>query len=255
MLTTNYLPGTPVWVDLGSPDVPATIAFYTTLFGWSHESMSADPGGYGVFRHEGKTVAGVGPLTEQGAGPAWTLYFCSADADATTKAVEQAGGTVRMPPSDIDAEGRMAHFTDPGGAEFAIWQPGRLKGLDLVTETGSLCWTELYVADPAAARAFYRSVFDWKVEEMPMGDMTYTVVGPSEGDADSGMGGILPLGSGGKAQWLPYFEVSDCDTTVARTRQLGGKVLAPPDSMEGVGRFATLTDPHGTPFAVITSSS
>ena len=30
----SYTSGTPSWVDLGSPDVDASVAFYTTLFGW-----------------------------------------------------------------------------------------------------------------------------------------------------------------------------------------------------------------------------
>jgi predicted enzyme related to lactoylglutathione lyase len=30
----SYAPGTPSWVDIGSPDLDKTHAFYTGLFGW-----------------------------------------------------------------------------------------------------------------------------------------------------------------------------------------------------------------------------
>lgn len=34
MLSTDYVPGAPNWVDLGTPDVDAAAAFYGAVFGW-----------------------------------------------------------------------------------------------------------------------------------------------------------------------------------------------------------------------------
>ncbi|MEU7241323.1 VOC family protein [Streptomyces sparsogenes] len=51
---------------------------------------------------------------------AWTPYFHTPDADATAALVTEAGGTVRAAPFDVFDEGRMAQFTDPGGARFAV---------------------------------------------------------------------------------------------------------------------------------------
>jgi predicted enzyme related to lactoylglutathione lyase len=56
-----------------------------------------------------------------------------------------------------------------------------------------------------------------------------------------------------EAEWLPYFEVEDCDATVARARELGGSIAVHPLEAPGVGRFARLTDPGGADFAVIRS--
>lgn len=33
MLTTSYIPGTPVWIDLGTPDIEAAATFYGAVFG------------------------------------------------------------------------------------------------------------------------------------------------------------------------------------------------------------------------------
>jgi predicted enzyme related to lactoylglutathione lyase len=253
MLTTSYVDGAPNWIDLGTPDTDAAAAFYGPLLGWSLQSAGPDSGGYGFFHLGGKTVAAVGPLQEN-ASSAWTLYFHTRDADATAKAVEEAGGTVRVAPFDVFTHGRMAQCSDPAGAEFALWQPGDTKGLDVVTEPGSLAWTELYVPSPDALRPFYEQVLDWKIEKMPFGDMTYIVVSTAEGE-NSGLGGVMPLQEGDTPHWLPYFEVPDCDETVARVQELGGRVLAPAMGAEGVGRFAELADPAGARFAVITSAN
>ena len=65
---SEYPPGTPSWVDLGSPDVDASARFYGGLFGW--EAAEAGPpeetGGYRMFTLRGKQVAGLGPLQQEG---------------------------------------------------------------------------------------------------------------------------------------------------------------------------------------------
>jgi uncharacterized protein len=258
MLTTEYVPGAPIWVDLGTPDVDATAAFYGALFGWEFESAGPDAGGYGMFTLDGKTVAAVGPLTEEGAKPTWTVYFHTADADATAKAVEQAGGTVRFGPMDIFDQGRMAAFTDPTGAAFAVWQPGENKGLDAVTVPSTLCWTELYTTDPDRAKAFYQSVFDWTTEDVPMSGFTYTLVRPAGTGQEASQGGIMGMseemiGAGIPVHWQPYFEAADCDATVALATEKGGTVVMAGEDVEDVGRLAQLVDPSGAGFAVITS--
>ncbi|GAA0407508.1 VOC family protein [Microbispora corallina] len=252
MLTTQYVTGAPNWIDLGTPDTEAAVAFYTRLLGWEYQSAGPDSGGYGFFHVGGKTVAAVGPLMDEGASSAWVLYFQTPDADATAKAVREAGGVVRFEPFDVFTNGRMGGFTDPGGAEFAVWQPGETKGLDAVRVPGSLAWTELYVPDPSAVRPFYQAVFDWRVEETPFGDATYIVLSTAEGQ-EPDFGGVMPLQPGDRPHWLVYFEVADSDAAVEIARELGGEVIVPPMSVEGVGRFAILTDPFGARFAVITS--
>ncbi|WP_413807908.1 VOC family protein [Streptomyces sp. OE57] len=255
MLTTDYVPGAPNWLDLGASDTEAAVAFYGSLLGWRFESAGPEAGGYGFFTLDRKTVAAVGPLTEEGARSAWTPYFHTPDAEATAKTVEQAGGTVRLAPFDVFEEGRMAQFTDPGGARFAVWQPGRTAGLDAVTDPGTLCWTELHSPDPAKDLAFYRKIFGWDTEEMSFPGGSYTVLMTSGAGREGSFGGVAQLQEGHSTppQWLPYFEVTDCDAVVARGQDLGGSVLMPAMSAEGIGRMAWLTDAGRAPFGVIAS--
>ncbi|MFI1014968.1 VOC family protein [Streptomyces sp. NPDC020965] len=256
MLTTRYVTGSPNWLDLGTPDLETATAFYGGLFGWEFRSAGPDAGGYGMFQLDGRTAAGGMTVPPEQGPPSWNIYFQSPDADATADAVRGGGGTVLFEPMDVFDLGRMAVFTDPSDILFGTWQPGRNKGLDVAAEPGSLCWLELYTPDQNDALAFYTGVFGWETSMMalPGGTGAYTMAHPAGEAAETMFAGVVPLSSDPTetgAYWLPYFEVPDCDASVAKAGELGGTVRMPPVELEGVGRFAKLADPTGARFAVI----
>nr|WP_237550704.1 VOC family protein [Streptomyces sp. SID8354] len=238
---------------MGSVDPSAAAAFYGAVFGWEFQSAGPDAGGYGFFQKDGKTVAGVGLLMEEDASSAWMLYFQTPDAEATAKAVEQNGGRVLSTPCDVFEAGRMAKFTDPGGADFAVWQPAAVKGLEKTSEPGALHWAELHTWDPAAVFDFYQAVFGWRSQTMDMPGMTYTVLSTGEGDQqDASFGGLPgPQDDLEKSRWIPYFSVDDVYETIARVQNNGGLVLMPAADVPDVGLTSWLADPFGAPFAVI----
>ncbi|MVO85910.1 VOC family protein [Streptomyces sp. p1417] len=258
MLSTDFVPGAPNWLDLGVPDADAAVTYYSAVFGWQYRPAGPE-GGYGSFVQDGRNVAGVGPLTEEGASAAWTLYFHTPDADASAKTVEQAGGSVRVEPGDVFDFGRMGQFTDPAGADFAVWQPTGSKGVEVAGAPGSLAWVELFTTDAAMAKAFYRTVFDWQCTDVPMDPgLTYTVLTPAGRGEEHAHGGLTELSpqnvaEGARPEWHPYFEVADCDASHAKAVEAGGAALVPPTDVEGIGRLAILADPWGAPFAVIKS--
>ncbi|MFJ2216668.1 VOC family protein [Streptomyces sp. NPDC101062] len=252
MLTTEFVTGSPNWLDVASPDIATSAAFYTAVFGWTFQSAGPDAGGYGFFQQDGRTVAALGPLTENGADAAWTVYFKSQDADATAHSVTRHGGAVRVDPMDVMDAGRMACFTDPQGADFAVWQPVSVRGLESTSERGTLCWAELHTDDGAGALAFYRAVFGWRFQEFPMPGMTYTVLSTGEGEQeDATFGGVAPVQGDERSRWLPYFAVDDADTLVSAVRDNGGSVVMPATDVPDVGRMAHLADPFGARFAVL----
>ncbi|MGW8767290.1 VOC family protein [Streptomyces sp. NPDC055815] len=251
MLGTQFTKGSPNWIDLGSPDTEAAAAFYGAVFGWDFRSAGPEAGGYGFFQQDGDTVGALGPLDE-GAKSAWTVYFQTPDADATQEAAQEAGGTVRVEAFDVMDAGRMACLTDPAGAEFAVWQPGTVKGLDRTSATNTLLWAELHVPDPESALGFYRTLFGWRWSRMDAPGMTYRVISTAEGDQeDTSFGGAAELQEGTEPAWIPYFTVEDPDA-VSRTAQGGGgSVVMPAADVPDVGRIAWLADPFGAVFAVM----
>ncbi|MBW5480584.1 VOC family protein [Streptomyces bambusae] len=261
MITTDFVPGSPCWLDLGAPDVRAAADFYGAVLGWEYEPMGdGEEVEGGMFRKDGKIVAGLGKLTEEGARSAWMIYYSVADADATTRAVESAGGTVRVAPRDLDEWGRMAQFSDPLGGQFAVWQPGTNTGVELVDAPGSLSWTELYTSDAAAAKEFYGGVFGWQFSEMAMpgGGGAYTLITPAGLPEARMHGGLMQLPveqlalAGGRPYWHPVFAVPDCDAAVAAVTANGGTVQMGPQDAEGVGRLAVCLDPSKADFVVLT---
>jgi predicted enzyme related to lactoylglutathione lyase len=249
---TSYEPGTPSWADLSTPDVDASATFYGGLFGWDVESAGPpeETGGYGFFVLRGKRIAGVGPLMEEGQPAVWSTYVSTDDADAVAARATEAGGAVIVEPMDVMDAGRMAFVMHPAGGAVGVWQPGRTIGAELVNEPGAMTWNELHTRDADRAKAFYSAVFGWAADDQEYGEATYTVFQLG----GRGVAGLSPdLPADAPPFWLTYFEVGDCDATVAKAQELGGSATWPAMDMEGVGRFAGLADPNGTQFAVITS--
>jgi uncharacterized protein len=247
----DYAPGTPSWVDLGSPDVDASISFYGSLFGWTaSEPGPPEAGGYRFFLQDGKMVGGIGPLMMEGQPPAWLNYVSVADADETAGKAREAGGTVFVEPMDVMDVGRFSVLADPTGAALGLWQPRRHTGAELVNEPVSLTWNELETRDPEAAKPFYGTIFGWEAETTEMGGGEYTTW-RLDGQPVGGMADITGrVPDAVPAHWLAYFAVADTDATVARAQELGGNVNVPPMDIPA-GRFAVLGDPHGAVFGVI----
>ena len=94
------------------------------MFGWRPESYGPPDGvgGYTEFKLGDRSVAGMLKKTPE--MPAempnnWGVYFTVDDTDAAVAKVQELGGTVIMPPTDIEP-GRFAVVMDPTGAPFNI---------------------------------------------------------------------------------------------------------------------------------------
>jgi predicted enzyme related to lactoylglutathione lyase len=85
--------------------------FYGDVFGWSFDTNN--PGGYGMYRQGGLT-AGVG-AAQNGQPGHVTFYVHSDDPKATLQKIEEAGGRVLMPLTEVAPETTIALFTDPEG--------------------------------------------------------------------------------------------------------------------------------------------
>ncbi|MEW6583230.1 MAG: VOC family protein [Actinomycetota bacterium] len=254
---TSHPHGTPSWVDVLAPDVPAARAFYEGLFGWEGADQGPQAGGYVMWSLGGRAVAALSPMSaemsEAGVRPAWTTYVTVDDADAAAQAAADAGGTVVMAPFDVFDAGRMAMLRDPTGGHIAVWQPNTHIGAGVVNEPGALCWNELTVRDVDAALPFYQRVFGWTVtsQDTPQGMPRYWEL------AAGGVpvAGCIEMDDRWPAEvpthWMPYFAVADCDAAAARVTGLGGTVPVPPTDIPP-GRFAVCVDPNGAAFSVIT---
>jgi predicted enzyme related to lactoylglutathione lyase len=245
---TEHAPGTPSWADIGSPDIAASSAFYSGLFGWTGEDLGEEAGHYTMCSLRGKAVAAIGPAMNPGP-PTWSTYFTVDDADATSKLIADAGGTIVVDPMDVMDAGRMAVAQDSTGGFFSIWQPRAHIGAQIVNEPGTLCWNELNTRDVEGALTFYERVFGFTTKR----SAEYNEFGLG----GRSVAGCMTMPAGVPAEvpshWLVYFAVDDTDAAAARAAELGGTAM-PAIDVPDVGRFAVLMDPLGAVFAVIKMS-
>jgi hypothetical protein len=250
---TSYAPGTPSWVDLGTPDQDAAEEFYGPLFGWTFDpgENPEETGGYRSAMLRGQPVGGTMKIMQEGQPPAWSNYISVEDADATMAAVRANGGSVAIEPMDVLEIGRMGFFVDPTGAFCGIWQPKSFHGAAIVNEPGALSWNELETRDPEAAKAFYGAVFGWQFEDHEMGQMGTYTEWKLNGNSIGGMANITGrIPDEVPAHWMVYFAVEDADAAVEQINGSGGTVHFGPIDIPA-GRFAMVADPWGAAFAVI----
>ncbi|MBS2531779.1 VOC family protein [Catenulispora sp. NF23] len=252
MKMTDYVPGTPCWVDLMTTDLDGAKAFYGGLFGWTAQ-VADDPaaGGYVLFELDGVQAAGGMKTMSADQPTAWSTYVAVTDADATMAKATAAGAQPIVAPMDVTDVGRMAMFADPTGAILGLWQPRSMKGAGVVNEPGALTWDELNTRDAAAAKTFYAAAFGWTAETSAMGEgMEYTelqvdgrtVAGLMEMDDEHFPKETPP-------HWAVYFGVADCDASVAKVGALGGTVVVPTTPIPP-GWFAVCQDPQGGFFSL-----
>jgi predicted enzyme related to lactoylglutathione lyase len=248
---TAHVPGTFCWPELSTTDQKGASAFYRGLFGWDVVDQPIGPTEtYTMFKMRDLEVAAACTMRpeerQHGAPPHWNAYVSVADADDTVKRAQEIGGKVLAPPFDVMDAGRMSVLQDPTGAVISVWQANRHVGAKILREPGALGWTELLTNDTAAAEKFYTQLFGWKVKKG--GEYTEFYVGDTP---DAGMMKIDLRWGNVPPNWIPYFQVNDCDGTAAKAKELGGRVNVPPTDIEHVGRFAMLADPQGAMFSVI----
>ena len=245
---TSYAQGTPSWVDLSSTDPAASQAFYGGLFGWTFESSPTPQGGdYIMASLNGSAAAGMMQQSpeqaEMGLPSLWNTYFSVDDIVATVGSVEDAGGSVMMPPMDVMEAGHMAVVVDPSGAVACLWQAEQHIGCEIVNEPGALIWNELVSSDTQAALAFYAQLFGTGTMEQDMGaDEPYRMLVVDENPI---AGAIAPPMEGIPNHWSVYFAVADVEEAVAKTAELGGSVVVPAFEVPGVGKMTGVADPTG----------
>lgn len=112
-------PGALSWNELQSPDIDASAAFHSGLFGWQTTPMENSPEPYLVIQNGDAANGGIRPLTE-GAPPHWLAYFGIGDIDAGLAKVKELGGAELAGPIDIGIA-KIGIVQDPQGAVFALY--------------------------------------------------------------------------------------------------------------------------------------
>jgi len=102
---------------------------------------------------------------------------------------------------------------------------------------------ELVTDDIEKTAAFYREVFDWRIEKWD-GPVEYWLV--SAGDAsEPGINGGLMQAGGEFSGTINTIEVSDITAAIERVKAHGGQIIADKQAIPGVGFQAYFKDSCG----------
>ena len=252
---TKHVPGSFCWFELATTDQNAAKQFYQSVFGWKVEDQAIGPSEtYSMFRIDGKDVAAgyrIRPeqLT-QGVPPHWMIYMMVANADASAAKAKALGAAVIVEPFDVMDHGKMSVIRDPTGAMFCIWQPNTHTGTGLTGAHGTMVWADLSTPDQKRAGEFYSALFGWTM-------VTGTSMNPAKPgeyyhimNGSEFIGGVQPAEYRDPhipAHWLMYFDVANCDKTVARVASLAvAAVSARPRSSDRVDHALEVREQLGS---------
>jgi len=250
-LPAERLAGFPCWIELYSPDIDASAAFYRDLLGW--EITPAEPGEPLTTEgpHDGPLIGCLEPAEEAHGDPGWRVSFMVDDVRTAAGAAERVGGGVVVEPTDVTETMAYALASDPDGNVVGLLEGEDFEG-PYPYHAGMPVWFDVLASDLEPAERFYREVAGWSTRRLTIADQEqdfYTsVVG---GRSVSGVGRAGYFGEEIPSRWRIYFGVEDADAAARRVRELGGAVIVEPIDFT-FGRMVEVADPHGARFLLTT---
>ncbi|MBN3931856.1 VOC family protein [Streptomyces verrucosisporus] len=111
-------------------------------------------------------------------------------------------------------------------------------------EAGFPCWVDATVPDLEAAKRFYGELFGWTYHDTGHGA---SVVALCDGKT---VGALAADPEGASGAWNLYFASTDAAGAADRIGEAGGRVVAGPSVVPGMGTSLLATDPGGTVFGL-----
>jgi predicted enzyme related to lactoylglutathione lyase len=246
--------GKVIFVELVTPNLAAAKQFYAGLFGWTFRDIQEGGTKYAEAFLDGRPVAGLihkDVPAGQHRQPAWLSFIAVRDVDAVKKIALQHGAKVLFEPHNIPDRGREAVFADPQGAVFAVLASSSGDPADVLAAPGEWIWSSLITRDPDADAAFYQTLFDYEVFELPAGEGTQHLMLASDSYARASANTLPRNGPETHPHWLNYVRVDDTVKMTAKVVALGGRVLVEPRVDRHGGKVAVVADPLGAPFGLL----
>lgn len=241
--------------ELATTDMESAKAFYGDVLGWGTQDVPASGPAYTLFTAGGAAVSGLMELpkeaTTSGLRPSWLGYVCVDDVNAAANRIEELGGAVHVPPTEIPNVSRFSIGVDPQMATIALlkWLNGDQQQPAELDAPGRVGWHELLAADWEQAFAFYRELFGWQKAQTDTGAVGTYQLFSARGETIGGMytkPAMEPV-----PFWLYYFNVGDIDVAMKRVKAGGGTILTGPIEVPGRRWIARCTDPQAAIFALM----
>lgn len=109
------------------------------------------------------------------------------------------------------------------------------------------CHVELLTENPGQAKEFFAELFDWKFEDFPMPEGTYSMINVGEGTGGGMMKNPIP---NTPSHWLAYVEVDDLKASTEKAKSLGATIFKEITEVPETGSFSVIQDPTGAVLAL-----
>ncbi len=242
------------FVELVTPDLAAAKQFYAGLFGWTFRDIATSGTQYVEAYVDGHPVAGLFhkelPAGER-RQPAWLTFISVRDVDAAKKSALAHGGKVLYEPHTIANRGRQAVFSDPQGAVFAVLASSSGDPPDVLVPSGQWIWSSLIARDADTDAAFYQSLFDYEVFDLPADPGAQHLMLASDNYARASANTPPASKDEIHPHWINYVRVDDAVAMTAKVVGLGGRVLVEPRVDRHGGKVAIVADPTGAAFGLL----
>jgi predicted enzyme related to lactoylglutathione lyase len=246
--------GKVIFVELVTPNILAAKQFYAELFGWTFRDIPSGETTYSEALLDGHPVAGLmhkAVPAGESRQPSWLSYFAVQDVDAATVTARRQGAKVLVEPRNVPSLGREAVFADVQGAVFAMIASSSGDPPDVLAAPGEWIWSSLITSDPDAAAAFYQTLLDYEVFELPADEDERHLLLATDNYARASVNSLPAHKPNLHPHWLNFIHVEDAVQTVAKLVALGGRVLVEPRLDRHGGKIAVVTDPLGAPFGLM----
>ena len=244
-----------VFAELVTPDLGAAKKFYGGLFGWTFRDTTIGTTDYAEASLNGHQVGGLvrrdSPTAGEPRQPSWIEFLAVVDVDAAAKAALQGGAKLLSPPHAVPGRGREAVFADPQGAVFAVLASSSGDAPDSLAAAGEWIWSSLSTSDPETSAAFYQTLFDYDVFDLPADPSAQHLMFASESFARASANTLATNMPKSRPHWLGYVRVDDMSKSITKVAALGGRVLVEPRVDRHGGRVAVVADPAGAAFGLL----
>ena len=236
-------PGAFLGSDLLTENAVVAAAFYGELFGWDVEKVRENSF---AIHHQGRLIASFSQIDS--ADPEvnesfWLVGIAVADVARAVESARKLGGEVREPVTTVEGYGRFAVIADPQGAPVMLIEPGS-KPIGGTTGPGSWVWAELWTDDVDAAADFYAKVIGYRQFKVEQNGEKYSVFKFGE-EIRAGLVKIPAELENLEPGWAAYVGVENLTNTMARVRELGGRVIFASEDNPVRGAVALIADPAG----------
>lgn len=254
--TGEHHTGKIVFLELVTPNLAASKRFYGSLLGWEFRDMDVNGARYAQASLQGDPVGGMMERAiPSGAQrqPAWLSFISVQDTDAAARTATVNGARLLFGPRDIPRRGREAILADPQGAVFAILDSSSGDPPDVQTDMGEWIWSSLITSDADAGAAFYQTLFDYDVFDLPStGNAGGEHLMFASGNYLRASANSRPASASAmQPHWLNYIRVADAGVMAQKVVELGGTVLVGPRMDRHGGRLAVVADPQGAVFGLL----